>query len=88
MAGASTGAATRNWQSYGKEVRLPANIESWRQSILCDPQTSGGLLVACAPEAAESVLAMFHDSGFAAATRIGEMMASKAEVRVLFGEET
>ena len=41
-----------------------------------------------APEAAESVLAMFHDSGFAAATRIGEMMASKAEVRVLFGEET
>ncbi|MFP6690373.1 MAG: selenide, water dikinase SelD [Alphaproteobacteria bacterium] len=88
LAGASTGAATRNWQSYGKEVRLPANIESWRQSILCDPQTSGGLLVACAPEAAESVLAMFHDSGFAAATRIGEMKASKAEVRVLFGEET
>lgn len=88
MAGASTGAASRNWQSYGEEVRLPANMEPWRQSILCDPQTSGGLLVACAPGAAESVLGMFHDSGFAAATRIGEMMAGEAEVRVLFGEQT
>ncbi len=83
MAGASTGAAARNWQSYGHEVHLPVDIEPWQQSILCDPQTSGGLLIACAPHEADSVLAMFHDHGFAAAARLGEMMAGKAEVRVL-----
>ncbi|MDA0230505.1 MAG: selenide, water dikinase SelD [Proteobacteria bacterium] len=88
MAGASTGAATRNWQSYGDEVRLPADIAAWQQSILCDPQTSGGLLIACAPHAADSVLDMFHESGFAAATRVGGMLAGKAEVRVLAGDET
>ena len=88
MAGASTGAATRNWQSYGDEVRLPADIAAWQQSILCDPQTSGGLLIACAPHEAEAVLDMFHESGFAAATKIGDMMAGAAEIRVLSGEET
>jgi selenide,water dikinase len=83
MAGASTGAAARNWKSYGHEVHLPANIEPWQQSILCDPQTSGGLLVACARQEADKVLAIFHDAGFKAAARIGEMMEGKAEVRLL-----
>ncbi len=88
IAGASTGAASRNWQSYGDKVRLPADIVAWQQSILCDPQTSGGLLIACAPHKAESVLDMFYESGFAAATRIGDMMVGKAQVRVLSGQET
>jgi selenide,water dikinase len=83
VAGASTGAATRNWQSYGHEVQLPADIPAWQKSILCDPQTSGGLLVACTPNEAETVLETFHNNGFAAATRIGEVMEGKAEVRVL-----
>ena len=81
-AGASTGAATRNWASYGHEVQLPADIDPWQQSILCDPQTSGGLLVACSSQAVDSVLAMFHECGFAATAPIGELTAGKAEVRV------
>ncbi|MBT4427146.1 MAG: selenide, water dikinase SelD, partial [Rhodospirillaceae bacterium] len=85
-AGASTGAATRNWASYGHEVHLPENIPAWGQSILCDPQTSGGLLVACASHAVDSVLAMFHDCGFAATVRIGELTAGEAEVRVSSGD--
>jgi selenide,water dikinase len=85
--GASTGAATRNWQSYGHEVRLAENIPAWGQSMLCDPQTSGGLLVACAPREENSVLGMFHDSGFMAATRIGEMVAGDAQVRVSSNEQ-
>ena len=84
-AGAGTGAATRNWASYGHEVRLPEDIVAWGQSMLCDPQTSGGLLVACAPGEADSVLGQFHDSGFASAAWIGEMMAGEAEVGVLSG---
>lgn len=37
------GGSIRNWKSYGSEVQM-AN-ESWKE-ILCDPQTSGGLLIA------------------------------------------
>ena len=55
-AGVRTGAAVRNWDSYGDAVILPAGFDSWRRDLLCDPQTSGGLLVACAPEAANAVL--------------------------------
>jgi selenide,water dikinase len=88
VAGASTGAATRNWQSYGDAVRLPADIAAWQQNILCDPQTSGGLLIACAPSEAESVLDMFHESSFAAATKIGDLMAGKPEIRVQSSEQT
>jgi selenide,water dikinase len=86
QAGASTGAATRNWDSYGHEVRLPSDTAPWQKSLLCDPQTSGGLLVACAPEAADEVLALFHENGFAAAARIGGMVAGAAEVRVSLGD--
>ena len=48
-AGFVTGASGRNWASYGAEVALPAEMPDWRRQLLTDPQTSGGLLVACAP---------------------------------------
>ena len=41
---------------------------------MSDPQTSGGLLVACAPEAAEAVLACFQRHGFEGARQIGTMV--------------
>ena len=71
--GYGTGASERNWESYGKEVVLPANMPEWQKKLLTDPQTSGGLLVACAPEAAEKVLALFKQQGFQYAARIGEV---------------
>ena len=43
--GCITGASGRNWQGYGSEVSLPSNFSSVEQSLLTDPQTSGGLLV-------------------------------------------
>ena len=43
-----TGASGRNWASYGAAVALPAEMPDWRRQILTDPQTSGGLLIACA----------------------------------------
>jgi selenide,water dikinase len=70
-AGITTGASARNWQSYGNEVRLAPSIDSALRAILTDPQTSGGLLVACAPEAAASVLEIFNQFGFERATLIG-----------------
>ena len=44
-----TGAAGRNWASYGEEVALAPGVADWKRDLLCDPQTSGGLLVAVAP---------------------------------------
>jgi len=46
------GRTVRNWDSYGKKIGA---ITAYQQSILADPQTSGGLLVAVNPAAAEEV---------------------------------
>ena len=65
----------RNWASYGESVEPAPGIEEWQRKLLCDPQTSGGLLVACAPNSAEEVLALFHRHGFAQAAEIGGLHA-------------
>ncbi len=71
--GVRTGAAVRNWESYGASVRAPEGLEDWRRDILADPQTSGGLLIAVAPETAPDVLALAKRRGFAGARRVGRM---------------
>ncbi len=81
--GTATGASGRNWASYGREVKLRADCPLWQRNLLTDPQTSGGLLVACAPEATAQVLAEFGRDGFAEARSIGEMIAGAAEVVVV-----
>jgi selenide,water dikinase len=47
--GTKTGATDRNWNGYGHDVKLAAGAPDWQRAIVTDPQTSGGLLVACAP---------------------------------------
>jgi selenide,water dikinase len=80
--GVVTGASARNWASYGEGVRLPADWPEWKKSLLTDPQTSGGLLVACTRESAETVLARFHAAGFDAAAVIGRLHAGVPEIAV------
>jgi selenide,water dikinase len=77
-----TGAAVRNWDSYGAAVELPEGLEDWRRELLCDPQTSGGLLIAVAPEAAGAVLALARADGFSHAAVVGRLEAGAARVRV------
>ena len=60
-AGFVTGASHRNWASYGQSIVLPDGIEDWRRLLLTDPQTSGGLLVACDAEAAPAILARIRE---------------------------
>ena len=69
--GMVTGASGRNWASYGDEVALPARFAEVDRALLADPQTSGGLLVACAPKAVDEVLAAFAHEGFAHAAVVG-----------------
>ena len=72
-AGHVTGASGRNWAGYGADVGLPDGFDATARALLTDPQTSGGLLVSCAPGAVDTVLAVFKRHGFDAATVIGEV---------------
>jgi selenide,water dikinase len=80
--GVRTGAAVRNWASYGEAVALPEELPDWRRDLLCDPQTSGGLLVAVAADRAEAVLELVRRRGFAAAAIVGRLSEGEPAIRV------
>jgi selenide,water dikinase len=80
--GIMTGASGRNWGGYGSRVKLGAQIGEVEKALLTDPQTSGGLLVACSPEACDAVLEIFRSEGFDDPAVIGEIVAGAPEVRV------
>lgn len=81
--GCVTGASHRNWTSYGDNVVLPADWPEWRRHLLTDPQTSGGLLVACAPERAVEIAASIVSEGCAFARVIGRVTSGAVRVRVV-----
>lgn len=83
QAGMRTGASPRNWASYGAEVRLSARLQDWQRDLLCDPQTSGGLLLAVSAGAVPSVLALLRGAGFDRAAEIGAFIAGEARVTVV-----
>ena len=76
----ATGASDRDWKGYGQDVRFSG--DEWKRKLLTDPQTSGGLLVACAPDAEKAVLKNFKDQGFDEARVIGRLSAGPAQVTV------
>lgn len=69
--GCVTGASHRNWASYSEEVTLPDDLPEWHQHLFSDPQTSGGLLIAVAPERAEAILQEIVQAGYPAASIVG-----------------
>jgi selenide, water dikinase len=77
-----TGASDRNWASLQDSVRLSSDAPAWHQKMLTDPQTSGGLLVACAPDAADAVLEIFAKAGFRHAALIGKLVAGAPAIVV------
>ena len=81
--GIGTGAATRNWASYGAEVKLPPGVPDWQRGLLCDPQTSGGLLIASAPATVEALLDHLRGAGFTQAARVATMHAGSAGIEVI-----
>lgn len=81
-AGHVTGASGRNWAGYGGEVELPSSFAAVDRALLTDPQTSGGLLVAAAPECADRVIEIFRREGFVHACTIGHVEAGPARLVV------
>jgi len=80
--GIATGASDRNWTGYGAQVQMPAGAPEWMRKLLSDPQTSGGLLVACAPRAQAAVLKAFTERGFSEARSIGRLAAGAPRLTI------
>lgn len=68
-----TGASGRNWAGYGRDIELPTGFAAEDRALLSDPQTSGGLLVACTPDALDTVRAAFARHGFEGAAVVGQL---------------
>ncbi|WP_213957249.1 selenide, water dikinase SelD [Variovorax sp. dw_954] len=80
--GIVTGASGRNWAGYGGQIAWPAAAADWQRALVSDPQTSGGLLVTCSPDAAPAVLDAFRKAGFAQAAAIGALRPAVAGAAV------
>jgi selenide,water dikinase len=80
--GYNTGAANRNWASFGDNVSVADDMEQWQRNLIMDPQTSGGLMVSCKPDDAAEIVALFHAQGFPHAAVIGEMKTGVPHVTV------
>ncbi|MEB0056090.1 MULTISPECIES: selenide, water dikinase SelD [unclassified Variovorax] len=79
-----TGASGRNWEGYGADVQLAEGLPKTAQSLLSDPQTSGGLLVSCSAEAVHAVLEVFRAEGFGGAAVVGRIESGSAGLQVHF----
>lgn len=75
--GCVPGGTGRNFESYGHKVGL---LTEEQKAILCDPQTSGGLLVAVEPNSVQTVIEIAKDVGIGL-YEVGELK-SKSEFDV------
>jgi len=71
----SPGGATRNFASYGHKI---GPISELQQKILCDPQTSGGLLVAVRPEGESEFISVCQKLGMELSA-IGQLFSRSSE---------
>jgi selenide,water dikinase len=68
------GGTNRNWDSYGNKI---SDISDYQRSILADPQTSGGLLIAAKKSAQGEIKKLFEANGLALFTQpIGQFINS------------
>jgi selenide, water dikinase len=77
-----TGASGRNFDGYGSQVTIASEHGEIARALLTDPQTSGGLLVACDVGTIEEVLDIFRRKGFESAATIGVMADGPPHVNV------
>ncbi len=79
--GVKTGASTRNWESYKELVQL-TSTPTWIRDILCDPQTSGGLLISCHETGVGKVMDLLHMRGFPFVANIGRLQMGPPNIRI------
>jgi selenide, water dikinase len=82
--GETTGSNGANRRLVENALEIAVRLEPRKQEILFDPQTSGGLLLALPAEHADRLVARLREAGMAAASRVGEAVASpRPMVRVV-----
>jgi selenide,water dikinase len=77
-----TGASARNWASYGDDVMLGSDFPEWQRLLFTDPQTSGGLLIACDAAHAEAIARQVIDEGYPFARIIGRVDRGSPAVKM------
>ena len=80
--GVSTGTNANNRRLVGDSIRFEQAWPAWRQEIVFDPQTSGGLLAAVAPEAGEELVAALQAEGVASAGIIGRVRPGQNNLKI------
>jgi selenide, water dikinase len=73
------GGLWRNHDYFKQWVQMPDNLPDWKQALLYDPQTSGGLLIAIAPQQAEAFLSEIKNAGEDAAI-IGDVWSGNGQI--------
>ncbi len=76
--GAVPGGTTRNLEAAGDYATWTADLPAATRTVLCDAQTSGGLLVAVAPEAVDRFVDELTRRSAPAAAVVGEIVAGDA----------
>jgi selenide, water dikinase len=77
-----TGASVRNWASYSDGIKLDPGFPEWRRHLYTDPQTSGGLLIACDAADAEAIARRIVDDGYPFARVIGHVEPGEPAVKM------
>jgi selenide,water dikinase len=72
-AGIIPGGVERNRESSAEHVKAGAGVTSEMLDVCFDPQTSGGLLIAVAPRAAEKLIDKLHNARITSAAVIGKV---------------
>ena len=78
-AGCVPGGTLRNFESYGERISL---LSEDQKHLLCDPQTSGGLLVAVTPEGEAAFVDVAKQSGIELQP-IGRLVAQQAQAVIV-----
>ena len=77
------GGSRRNRDSLAEALRWADDVDDLTQLILCDAQTSGGLLIAVPPERADALVARLEAGGTLCAARIGEITDATGTIEVI-----
>ncbi|MHA7871588.1 MAG: selenide, water dikinase SelD [Hyphococcus sp.] len=80
--GVRTGGSGRNWRSVEDLISLSADVDQASLDLLTDPQTSGGLLVSCAPDSIQTVLRTFAAHGHERASVIGSIESGAVGITI------
>ncbi len=71
--GIAPGGTHANWRFLNDWVNYADGITKEEQLVLCDAQTSGGLLAAVPADRADALVKALHDAGLASSAAIGRM---------------